>query len=44
MRGVERIPWLYDAICAHDAERARQAMNEHLLQASAYQEQENPRR
>jgi GntR family transcriptional regulator, transcriptional repressor for pyruvate dehydrogenase complex len=35
---------IYDAICAHDAERARQAMNEHLLQASAYQEQENPRR
>ncbi len=35
---------IYDAICAHDAERARQAMNEHLLQASVYQEQENPRR
>jgi GntR family transcriptional repressor for pyruvate dehydrogenase complex len=35
---------IYEAILARDAERARQAMNEHLLQASAYQEQENPRR
>jgi GntR family transcriptional repressor for pyruvate dehydrogenase complex len=35
---------IYEAILARDAERARQAMNEHLLQASAYQEQDNPRR
>jgi GntR family transcriptional repressor for pyruvate dehydrogenase complex len=35
---------IYEAIRARDAERARQSMNEHLLQASAYQEQENPPR
>jgi GntR family transcriptional regulator, transcriptional repressor for pyruvate dehydrogenase complex len=35
---------IYDAIRERDADRARMAMNEHLLQASAYQEQENPRR
>lgn len=35
---------IYEAIRARDAEAARQRMNEHLLQASAYQEQENPRR
>ena len=35
---------IYEAIRARDAEGARRAMNEHLLQASAYQEQENPPR
>jgi GntR family transcriptional repressor for pyruvate dehydrogenase complex len=35
---------IYEAILARDAESARRAMNEHLLQASAYQEQENPPR
>jgi GntR family transcriptional regulator, transcriptional repressor for pyruvate dehydrogenase complex len=35
---------IYEAIRARDAEGARRAMNEHLLQASAYQEQENPSR
>jgi GntR family transcriptional repressor for pyruvate dehydrogenase complex len=35
---------IYDAIRQRDADAARRAMNEHLLQASAYQEQENPRR
>jgi GntR family transcriptional regulator, transcriptional repressor for pyruvate dehydrogenase complex len=33
---------IYQAIRAHDAEAARTAMNEHLLQASAYQAKENP--
>ena len=35
---------IYEAIRTRDADAARQAMNEHLLQASAYQEQENPPR
>jgi GntR family transcriptional repressor for pyruvate dehydrogenase complex len=35
---------IYEAIRARDADAARQAMNQHLLQASAYQEQENPPR
>jgi GntR family transcriptional repressor for pyruvate dehydrogenase complex len=35
---------IYEAIRARDADGARRAMNDHLLQASAYQEQENPRR
>jgi len=35
---------IYEAVRARDAEAARNAMNEHLLQASAYQEQENPQR
>jgi GntR family transcriptional regulator, transcriptional repressor for pyruvate dehydrogenase complex len=35
---------IYEAVQARDAEAARKAMNEHLLQASAYQEQENPQR
>jgi DNA-binding FadR family transcriptional regulator len=33
---------IYQAIRARDAEAARLAMNEHLLQASAYQAKENP--
>jgi GntR family transcriptional repressor for pyruvate dehydrogenase complex len=32
---------IYQAIRAHDAQAARTAMNDHLLQASAYQAQEN---
>jgi len=35
---------IYEAIRTRDADAARKAMNEHLLQASAYQEQENPKR
>ena len=35
---------IYEAVLARDAGAARKAMNEHLLQASAYQEQENPQR
>jgi GntR family transcriptional repressor for pyruvate dehydrogenase complex len=35
---------IYEAIRARDADAARLAMNEHLLQASVYQEQENRRR
>jgi GntR family transcriptional regulator, transcriptional repressor for pyruvate dehydrogenase complex len=35
---------IYEAIRTRDADAARGAMNEHLLQASAYQEQENPQR
>jgi GntR family transcriptional repressor for pyruvate dehydrogenase complex len=35
---------IYEAVRARDAEAARNAMNDHLLQASAYQEQENPQR
>ena len=35
---------IYEAVRARDAEAARKAMNEHLLQASAYQEQENRQR
>jgi GntR family transcriptional repressor for pyruvate dehydrogenase complex len=35
---------IYEAIRRRDADGARGAMNDHLLQASAYQEQENPRR
>jgi GntR family transcriptional regulator, transcriptional repressor for pyruvate dehydrogenase complex len=35
---------IYEAVRARDAETARKAMNEHLLQASAYQEQEDRRR
>src|SRR5436190_21811983 len=31
---------IYQAIRAHDADAARRAMNDHLLQASAYQAQE----
>lgn len=33
---------IYQAVRARDAEAARAAMNEHLLQASAYQAQEDP--
>jgi GntR family transcriptional regulator, transcriptional repressor for pyruvate dehydrogenase complex len=35
---------IYEAVRARDAEAARNAMNEHLLQASAYQEQEKPQK
>lgn len=35
---------IYEAIRGREPEAARHAMNEHLLQASAYQEQENPHR
>jgi len=35
---------IYEAIRTRDADGARRAMNEHLMQASAYQEQENPPR
>jgi GntR family transcriptional regulator, transcriptional repressor for pyruvate dehydrogenase complex len=35
---------IYEAVRARDPEAARNAMNEHLLQASAYQEQEKPQR
>ena len=35
---------IYEAIRDRDSERARQAMNEHLLQASVYQEQESRQR
>ena len=35
---------IYEAIRTRDADGARQSMNEHLLQASAYQEQEKPPR
>jgi GntR family transcriptional repressor for pyruvate dehydrogenase complex len=33
---------IYEAIRAHDAERARSLMNAHLIQASQYQAQEEP--
>ena len=35
---------IYEAVRRRDADGARTAMNDHLLQASAYQEQENPQR
>ena len=35
---------IFDAVKGRDPEAARREMNEHLLQASAYQEQENPQR
>lgn len=35
---------IYEAIRGRDVDAARAAMNDHLLQASAYQEQENPQR
>lgn len=35
---------IFDAIRAHDPDAARAAMNEHLLQAAAYQEQEHQSR